>query len=106
MTLDNWHVIPNEDGTIQHYYGDLEYFIEDGSIQPEDIKREIPFDKLPATSYMELINDEYEDRNRHSMPKTILMINNILTSATLNLTVEQHRLFWQKYCKRLYAEND
>lgn len=102
MRLSNWHIIPCNDGITHYFYGDLEYYIENDDLTAEEIEREIPFENAKTSNFIELINNYYEDINRHSMPNTINMIQNLLQKC--ELPEEKLDAFWKNYCEKLYND--
>lgn len=104
MKLSDWTVIKyvNEKGH-RYIYGDLDEYMEECSVYDEPEFTVIPKNEWTSTDCMELIDNLFEDINKHSMiGQTKRLI--YTTMQELKMTESDINIFMQAYTEKIYKE--
>lgn len=99
MTIHDWYVIRDNRTQKTHLvYGSIQEYIEDEPAL-ENNYHEIPFEDWSTEYLIEIIEDFYEDCNRHSMCGEARRLQEILTAVSIE--PEKQQQFFQQYVKNL-----
>lgn len=98
MIFSDWHVMENRKNKERHYfYGDLSEF------ESDDLEglSEVPFSDWKDVDFAELLGNEFEDRNLHSMTSLPSQMLECMKQANI---MEVQRTMAMKLFARKYMD--